>query len=112
MRSLARFSDKVRVTEEFREGKLKAKKVQRLGPDLIMGRLWSDLGCDAAIGKLLAGRKHSLSVEWAIYAATLSRLLFPESDRYADRKAGICASPNRRSCPCTNSAGPWPFWGR
>jgi len=87
LRSLARFSEKVRVTEEFREGKLKAKKVQKIGPDLIMGRLWSDLGCDAAIGKLLAGRKYSFSVERAIYAATLSRLFFHGSDRYADRQS-------------------------
>ena len=112
LKSLSRFSDKVRVTEEFREGKLEAKRVQKIGPDLITGRLWSELGCDVAIGKLLSGRKYSFSVERALYAATLARLFFPGSDRYADRKAGICASPNRRSSPCTNSAGPWPFWGR
>ncbi|MEJ5187432.1 MAG: IS1634 family transposase, partial [Candidatus Geothermincolales bacterium] len=49
LRSLSRFSDKVRVIEEFREGKIEAKRVQKIGPDLVMGRLWSDLGCDAAI---------------------------------------------------------------
>ena len=87
LRSLSRFSDKVRVTEEFREGKLEAKKVVKIGPDLIMGRLWSDLGCDAAIAKLLSGRKYSFSVERAVYAATLSRLFFPGSDRCADRQA-------------------------
>ncbi len=87
LRSLARFSEKVRVTEEFREGKLAAGKVQKIGPDLIMGRLWSELGCDAAIGKLLSGRKYSFSVERAVYAATLARLFFPGSDRTADRQA-------------------------
>jgi len=85
LRSLSRFSDKVRVIEEFREGKIEAKRVQKIGPDLVMGRLWSDLGCDAAIGKLLSGRKYAFSVERAIYAATLSRLFFPGSDRFADR---------------------------
>ena len=87
LRSLSRFSDKVRVTEDFREGKLKAGKVLKIGPDLIMSRLWSELGCDQAIEKLLKGRKYSFSVERAVYAATLARLFFPGSDRFADRCA-------------------------
>lgn len=85
LRSLARFSEKVRVTEEFREGKLEARRVVRIGPDLVIGRLWSELGCDAAIEKLLHGRKHSFSVERAVYSAVLARLFFPGSDRGADR---------------------------
>ncbi|MDI6873923.1 MAG: IS1634 family transposase, partial [Actinomycetota bacterium] len=87
LRSLSRFSDKVRVTEELREGKLKAKRVQRIGPDLICGRLWSELGCGSAIEKLLSGRRYSFPVERAVYAATLARLFFPGSDRFADRCA-------------------------
>ncbi len=87
LRSLSRFSDKVRVTEDLRKGKLEAKRVQKIGPDLIVGRLWSDLGCDAAIGKLISGRKYSFSVERAVYAAVLARLFFPGSDRFSDRQA-------------------------
>jgi hypothetical protein len=52
-----------------------------------MGRLWSELGCDVAIGRLLTGRKYAFSVERAVYAATLSRLFFPGSDRTSDRQA-------------------------
>ncbi len=87
LRSLSRFSDKVRVTEDFREGKLEARRVQKIGPDLIMGRIWSDLGCDAAMGKLLSGRKYAFSVERAVYAAVLARLFFPGSDRFSERQA-------------------------
>jgi len=87
MQSLSRFADKVRVTEEYREGKLEAGRVMRVGPDLILGRLWSELGCDRAINHLLDGRKYAFSVERAIYLATLSRLFFPGSDRKAKRIA-------------------------
>jgi len=87
LRSLARFSEKVRVTEEYKEGKLEARRVVKIGPDLIMARLWSELGCDAAISKLISARKHSFSVERAVYSAVLARLFFPGSDRLADRQA-------------------------
>jgi transposase len=85
IRSLSRFSNKVKVTEDYREGKLKAKEVTRIGPDLITGRLWSELGLDKIIGSLLEGRKFGFSVERAIYLAVLSRLFFPGSDRRARR---------------------------
>jgi len=85
LRSLSRFSDKVKVTEDYREGKLEAREVTRIGPDLIMGRLWSELGLGKIIGSLLEGRKFGFSVERAIYLAVLSRLFFPGSDRKADR---------------------------
>ncbi|MBC7230646.1 MAG: transposase [Actinobacteria bacterium] len=87
LKSLSRFSDRVRVTEDFREGKLEAKKAVKIGPDLVCARLWSELGCDAAIAKLLSGRKYAFSVERAVYAAVLARLFFPGSDRFAERQA-------------------------
>ena len=87
MRSLARFSDKVKVTEEYQSGKLEAKKVTKIGPDLVMGRLWSELGAGSAISSLLEDRKYEFSVERAIWLATLSRLFFPGSDRRAIARA-------------------------
>jgi len=87
MRSLARFSDNVKVTEEYRSGKLEAKKVTKIGPDLVMGRLWSELGIGSAISSLLEERKFEFSVERAIWLATLSRLFFPGSDRRAIARA-------------------------
>ena len=34
LRSLSRFADKVRVSEEWRAGNLEAKRLQKIGPDL------------------------------------------------------------------------------
>ena len=87
MRSLARFSDEVKVTEEHQSGKLEAKKVTKIGPDLVMGRLWSELGAGSAISGLLEDRKYESSVERAVWLATLSRLSFPGSDRRAIARA-------------------------
>jgi hypothetical protein len=87
LRSLARFSDKIKLTEQYQAGKLKATRVSRIGPDLMVGRLWSELGIDQEIESLLEGRKYGFSVERAVYLATLSRLFFPGSDRKAHRIA-------------------------
>jgi len=81
LRSLGRFADKVRVTEEYREGNLAAKGVLKIGPDLICARLWRELGIGEALEKLLSGRKFEFPLERAVYLATLARLFFPGSDR-------------------------------
>lgn len=86
-RSIARFCDKVRVTEEYREGKLEARRVTKIGPDLVMDRLWNELGIGDAISGLLRDRKFEFSVERAVYLATLARLFFPGSDRSTERRS-------------------------
>ncbi len=87
IRSLARFADKVRVTEDFKQGKLEARGVLKIGPDLVLGRLWSELGLDRILEGLLAQRKFEFPVERAVYLATISRLFFPGSDRRTIRRA-------------------------
>jgi hypothetical protein len=81
LRSLSRFSDKVRVTEDYRAGNLEAKRVQKIGPDLICARLWRELGIGEVLNKLLSERKFEFPLERAVYLSTLSRLFFPGSDR-------------------------------
>ena len=83
--ALTRYTEKVKVTEEFREGRLKAKRVTKMGPDLVVGRIWREIGLTDIMESLASGRKHSFSLERAIYLATLSRLFFPGSDRRAAR---------------------------
>jgi hypothetical protein len=85
IKSLSRFSEKVKVIEGYKEGKLTALSVRKIGPDLIMGRLWKELGINGVMNGLLRGRKYEFEVERAIYFTVLSRLFFPGSDRRALR---------------------------
>ena len=87
LRSLARFADRVKVSEDYRAGTLEAKRVQKIGPDLICARLWRELGIEEVLEKLLSERKFEFPVERAVYLATLSRLFFPGSDRRAMARA-------------------------
>lgn len=85
MKSLSRFSEKVKVHEAYKSGRLEARKVMRIGPDLIASRLWRELSIGRIIDEVSSGRNFGFSLERAIYLATLSRLFFPGSDRRTRR---------------------------
>lgn len=84
-RSLAKFSEKVKVIEDYKGGKVSDLSVKKVGPDLIVRRLWRELGINEVLNKLLSGREYEFEVERAIYFTVLSRLFFPGSDRTALR---------------------------
>ncbi len=81
MKSLSRFSEKVKVVEDYKEGKLTALSVKKIGAGLIIRRLWKELGIDEVIGGLLNGSRFRFEVEKAVAFTVLSRLFFPASDR-------------------------------
>lgn len=85
IKSLSRFSEKARVHEAYKAGSLEARRVTRIGADLVLSRLWRDLGIGCIIGELASERNFGFSVEKAVYLAVLSRLFFPGSDRRAKR---------------------------
>jgi hypothetical protein len=84
IKCLSRFADKVKVVELI-NGDLTGGVVKKIGPDLIIKRLWRELGINEVIGGLLNGRRYGFEVERAIYFTVLSRLFFPGSDRKALR---------------------------
>jgi hypothetical protein len=84
-KSLAKFSERVKIVEDYRGGKVSVELVKKIGPDLIMGRLWKEQKIPEILTQLLYGRRHEFDVERAIYFTVLSRLFFPGSDRNAFR---------------------------
>jgi hypothetical protein len=59
--------------------------VQRIGPDLVFGRLWKECGIQEVIQSLLQARRYDFEVERAIYLTVLHRLFASGSDRAAER---------------------------
>lgn len=82
IKSLSRFADKIKVVDLIKGG-LTGGEVRKIGPDLIIKRLWKELGIEEVIRGLLRGRRYSFEVERAIYFTVISRLFFPGSDRKA-----------------------------
>ena len=85
LRSLARFGDRVRLVEDYENGKLEAKGIKQIGPNLAFGRLWEQSGISRVLKELLKGRRFEFPVERVIYLSVLHRLFESGSDRACDK---------------------------
>jgi hypothetical protein len=81
--SAARHSRRSIVLSGFYRGELPALTRLSIGPDLVFGRLWQDLGCRDVLRGLLADRHFRFDVERAVYLAVVHRLMVSGSDRHA-----------------------------
>ncbi|MEW6138717.1 MAG: IS1634 family transposase [Thermodesulfobacteriota bacterium] len=80
MRSLAKFSQTLRVVEASRAPDLEAQSSRQWGPALVFRRLWENQGLPEIIRKLSSDRKFGLDVERVSFAMALQRLCEPGSD--------------------------------
>jgi len=85
MRSGLRFCEKLTVIDAHAAGHTEPVQVQRVGPDLVFGRLWEELHLGAILERALESRRYEFDVERAIYLTVLHRLFAPGSDRAAER---------------------------
>ena len=85
MRSGLRFCERLVVLDAQSRGDTQAAEVRRIGPDLVFGRLWEELGFHAILEGLLKDRRYTFDVERAIYLTVLHRLFASGSDRQAER---------------------------
>jgi len=85
LRSLGRFADRVKVQEAYGQGRLAALGEHTVGPSLVFGRLWEELGLREVLEERLAHRRFTFPVERAVFASTLHRLFESGSDRQGHR---------------------------
>jgi hypothetical protein len=71
------------VLSSFYRGELAELRRRSIGPDLVFGHFWRDVGCAAELRRHLAGRRFSFDVERAIDLTVLHRLMASGSDRHA-----------------------------
>jgi transposase len=83
--SLLRFSQKLRVVNLHKQGALEGGRNLSIGPALVFGRLWRELGIDEVIRAVGAERRFSFEVERAVFLTVLHRLMDPGSDRGAEK---------------------------
>lgn len=82
--STARHSRRSIVLSSFYRGQLPELHRLSIGPDLVFGRLWAEMGCRNALKSLVADRRFSFDVERAVYLTVLHRLMISGSDRHAN----------------------------
>ena len=85
MRSGLRFCEKLAVIDAHAAGQTEPVQVQRVGPDLVFGRLWEALQLGTIIKRAVQSRRFEFDVERAVYLTVLHRLFASGSDRAAER---------------------------
>jgi Transposase DDE domain len=85
MRSGLRFCQKLAVIDAHAAGQTEPVQVQRVGADLVFGRLWEVLQVGKVIRRCLQSRRYEFDVERAIYLTVIHRLFASGSDRAAER---------------------------
>jgi hypothetical protein len=85
MRSGLRFCEQLTVIDAHAAGQTEAVQVQRVGPDLVFGRLWESLQLGTILQRALQGRRYEFDVERAVYLTVVHRLFASGSDRAAER---------------------------
>ncbi len=83
IRSLSRFSEKTMLIISGKSD-ISADAV-KIGPTIILERLWKESGIQKAIQQLLIGRRFEFDVERAIFLTVLHRLMVSGSDRFCER---------------------------
>src|ERR1700732_763472 len=61
-------------------------RCQRIGPALLVERLWNEVGCRAVLEELAAGRQFEFATERAVFLTVLHRLFVSGSDRAAEKR--------------------------
>jgi hypothetical protein len=95
--SCARFAQKVSVLDAYQRQALPAAETVKIGPPLVFGRLWQELGLPAILEDLLAGRRYEFTVERAVFLTVLHRLMGSGSDRAAEQWYRDYGLPERTS---------------
>jgi hypothetical protein len=83
--SVGRYAERAIVLSQLEAGNPERLTCKRIGPPLLFGRLWEETGCHAVIADLLAGRSFEFSVERAVFATVLHRIMVSGADRACEK---------------------------
>ncbi len=93
LRSLAKFSEKLRVVEATRRPDIQAHASRQWGPALVFGRLWEQQGIPEVIHRFSQDRRFEFDVERACFAMALQRLCAPGSDLQGSQWVATVEAP-------------------
>jgi hypothetical protein len=84
LRSGLRFARKIKVLDALAAGETEPVSINKIGPDLVFGRLWQSTGLREILAALASKRKHGFDLERGVYLTVLHRLFASGSDRAAE----------------------------
>src|SRR3974377_2354058 len=102
IRSGLRHCEKFALIDAHAAGETQAVTAQRIGPDLVFGRLWKECGIQGVIQSLLKARRYDFDVERAVYLTVLHRLFASGSVQAAERGRETYHSPGTHTLDIAN----------
>ena len=84
LRSGLRYCRQVKVLDAHAAGESEPVSIIKIGPELVFGRLWQDMGIGELISQLTGQRHFGFNLERAVYLTVLHRLFGSGSDRAAE----------------------------
>ncbi|MGB8711445.1 MAG: IS1634 family transposase [Methyloceanibacter sp.] len=84
LRSGLRYCRQVKVLDAHAAGESEPVSIRKIGPELVFGRLWQEMGIAEIISRLAAKRRYGFDLERAVYLTVLHRLFASGSDRAAE----------------------------
>ncbi|HEY5768645.1 MAG TPA: IS1634 family transposase [Terrimicrobium sp.] len=84
LRSGLRYCRQVKVLDAHAAGETEPVSIIKIGPELVFGRLWQDMGIGELISQLAGQRRYGFDLERALYLTVLHRLFASGSDRAAE----------------------------
>lgn len=93
VRSLAKFSDRLRIVERIRADGLEAHTARAWGSALVFERLWQEQRLPELLHRLAAERRFEFNVERVGFALALQRLCAPGSDLQGSAWLGTVECP-------------------
>jgi transposase len=84
LRSGLRYCRQVKVLDAHAAGETEPVSIMKIGPELVFGRLWQEMGIAEIISRLAAKRRYGFDLERALYLTVLHRLFASGSDRAAE----------------------------
>ena len=85
LRSGLKFSKKLAILDAHAKGLATTVSTIKIGPVLILEKLWRESGIKGLLDSLLSQRRYEFAVERALFVTVMHRLFNPGSDRAAER---------------------------
>ena len=84
LRSGLRYCRQVKVLDAHAAGETEPVSIMKIGPELVFGRLWQDMGIAELISQVAAERRYGFDLERAVYLTVL--FFVSGSDRAAEER--------------------------
>ena len=112
LRSGLRYCRQVKVLDAHAAGESEPVSIMKIGPELVFGRLWQDMGIGELISQLAGQRRYGFDLERAVYLRCSTGSLPRAATGPPKHGRKTIPSLEPRTWPSSISTEPWRGWAK